>query len=159
MRFLDFLSIFPLTRLFDAILVDGLPLAMLQTVKPLAFDLLPVWPGHHAMTLLLVIDEAAFVYSTIAIDKHSLPVHLIVFEVALVATTAWPSIHAVSFHLIGAEGALIARLVKHAKLAVTMPQSILVLPLEESIVPRLRALPMLLVVEPAALIDCSVHPH
>ena len=113
-------------------------------------------PSHDTVTLLLVIEEITLIDSSIAIDELALPMHFIVLEVAFIATASRPHIDSISLHLVAAEGSLVARLIKHSKFTMTMPESVLILSLEHAIVPSLTPLAMLLVILPAALVDCTI---
>ena len=113
-------------------------------------------PSHDTVTLLLVIEEITLIDSPIAIDELTLPMHFIVLKVAFIATAAGPHIDSISFHLVAAEGSLVARLIKHSKFTMSMPESVLILSLEHAIMPRLTSLAMLLVIQPAAFVDCSI---
>ena len=47
-------------------------------------------PRQHTMTLLLVIDEFAFVSALISVDKDTMAVHLVVSELAVITTSIRP---------------------------------------------------------------------
>ena len=104
------------------------------------------------MPLFLIIEEITLVHSTVAIDELALAMHSIILKLALVTATAGPDVYPISFHLVAAELTLVARLVKHAELTMSMPESFLVLAFKEAIVPHLRPLSVLLIIQPAALI-------
>lgn len=103
-------------------------------------------PCHDSVPLFLVIEEITLVHSTIAIDELALAMHSIILKLAFIAAAAGPFVYSISFHLVTVEFTLVARLVKHAELTMSMPESFLVLTFKDAIVPRLRPLSVLLII-------------
>ena len=98
------------------------------------------------MSLFLIVEEITLVHSTVAIDELALAMHSIILKLAFIAAPAGPDVYPVSFHLVTVEFTLVARLVKHAELTMSMPESFLVLTFKEAIVPHLRPLSVLLII-------------
>ena len=110
------------------------------------------------MTFLLITDEIAQVFSTVAVRELPMAMHLVLQEAAHVMAAVRPGVRALTLHHVLLEGPLVARSIEHDKLALPMPIAIPILTLKAPIIPDLHTVSVLFVSSPLTLVRGLVTP-
>ena len=132
--------------------------AVLQIIRPFTYVLVAACENLSSLTLHLPGQKVALISSLVGPDHHSLSLHLIALEFSLIELASFREvIFAAAMELSIEEVAFVESTIENEVTAASLsPVNEIANELDLVVIPRLSALPMLLVFHPLALIHTAI---
>ena len=131
--------------------------SVLLAVQPASLVASSIGPGEDALSLFAIVVVLSFIATAVCPSEHTASVHLIIDPIAIILPAICPGVHTNAMYVIIDELSLISGPVGPVEPAIAVFLSILVLALVAcAIRPSLFAMPMLLVLAPVALVAGAI---
>lgn len=131
--------------------------AVLLAVQPASLVASSIGPSEYALSLLAIVVVLSFIATAVCPGEHTASVHLIIDPITIILPAICPGVHTDAMYVIIYELSLIGGPVGPVEPAIAVLLSILVLAFVAcAIRPSLLAMPMLLVFAPVALIAGAI---